>query len=70
MDSGAPRGNPADMPPPLNFQSGDEWRIGKPDLIVSSPEVVVKAMSADQWVSLGTVPTGLTDDRCTFLQSK
>jgi len=62
-DSGAPRGNPADMPPPLDFQSGDQWKIGKPDLIVSSPELTVKAMSADQWVSLGTVPTGLTEDR-------
>jgi mono/diheme cytochrome c family protein len=62
-DSGAPRGNPADMPPPLDFQRGDQWKIGKPDLIVSSPELTVKAMSADQWVSLGTVPTGLTEDR-------
>jgi len=62
-DSGAPRGNPADMPPPLDFQSGNQWKIGKPDLIVSSPELTVKAMSADQWVSLGTVPTGLTEDR-------
>jgi hypothetical protein len=51
------------MPPPLNFQSGDQWQLGKPDLIVSSREVTVKAMSADQWVSLGTVPTGLTEDR-------
>src|SRR5713226_3117075 len=51
-DSGAPRGNPADMPPPLDFQSGDQWKIGKPDLIVSSPDLTVKAMSADQWVSL------------------
>src|SRR5262245_45943810 len=63
VDSGEPRGNPADMPPPLNFLSGDQWRIGKPDLVVSSPEVVVKATSADQWVSLGTVPTGLMEDR-------
>ena len=62
-DGGAPRGNPADMPPPLDFQSGDQWKIGKPDLIVSSPDLTVKAMSADQWVSLGTVPTGLTEDR-------
>jgi len=62
-DGGAPRGNPADMPPPLNFQSGDQWKLGQPDLIVSSPDVTVKAMSADQWVSLGTVATGLTEDR-------
>ena len=62
-DSGAPRGNPADLPPPLDFDNGGQWKIGKPDLIVSSPDVTVPAMSADQWVSLGTVPTGLTEDR-------
>jgi len=36
-DNGAPRGNPADMPPPLKFAGASEWQIGKPDLIVSSP---------------------------------
>ena len=62
-DSGAPRGNPADMPPPLDFGNANQWKLGKPDLVVSSPEITVTAMSADQWVSLGTVPTGLTEDR-------
>ena len=62
-DGGAPRGNPADMPPPLDFGSGDQWKLGKPDLILSSPDITVKATSADQWVSLGTVPTGMTEDR-------
>jgi len=62
-DSGAPRGNPADMPPPLDFGNGDQWKLGKPDLILSSPDITVKATSADQWVSMGTVPTGLTEDR-------
>src|ERR1043165_3853682 len=41
-DSGAPRGNPADMPPPLKFADASEWQIGTPDLIVSSPTVTVK----------------------------
>ena len=27
-DNGAPRGNPADMPAPLKFASGDGWTIG------------------------------------------
>src|SRR4030095_4526402 len=36
-DTGAPRGNPADMPPPLKFASGDQWTIGTPDLIVKTP---------------------------------
>ena len=33
-DSGAPRGNPADMPKPLDFNTTDKWAIGEPDLIL------------------------------------
>ena len=29
-DSGAPRGNPADMPPPSVCADGTSWRIGSP----------------------------------------
>ena len=35
-DSGAPRGNPADMPPPVQFEDDNVWHIGKPDLVVKS----------------------------------
>src|SRR5687767_3289191 len=42
-DSGAPRGNPADIPPPREFTDGGDWRIGKPDLVVSSKELLVKS---------------------------
>ena len=38
-DSGAPRGNPADMPKPLAFDSTDKWTIGEPDLILRSKDV-------------------------------
>jgi mono/diheme cytochrome c family protein len=62
-DKGAPRGNPADMPPPRKFESAEAWNIGTPDLIVMSPEVVVKAGSPDWWGELENVPTGLTEDR-------
>jgi mono/diheme cytochrome c family protein len=62
-DSGAPRGNPADLPKPLNFETTDKWLIGEPDLIVKSPEVLVPAQGPDKWGSLGMVPTGLTEDR-------
>jgi hypothetical protein len=62
-DSGAPRGNPADMPPPLKFLSASEWEIGQPDLIVSSPTVEVAARSPDWWGPVGETPTGLTEDR-------
>ena len=62
-DSGAPRGNPADMPPPPDFDKADKWTIGEPDLILKSPEVLVPAIGPDKWGSLGLVPTGLTEDR-------
>jgi hypothetical protein len=62
-DSGAPRGNPADMPPPRYFNDTDEWTIGQPDLVLRSPEVTVAAVGPDKWGSLGLVPTGLTEDR-------
>ena len=62
-DTGAPRGNPADMPPPLQFTGADEWEIGEPDLIVSSPSVFVKSLQPDWWGHLGEMPTGMTEDR-------
>ena len=62
-DSGAPLGNPADLPPPLDFGDEDAWTIGEPDLILESAEVVVPESAPDKWTSLGLVPTGLTEDR-------
>jgi hypothetical protein len=62
-DSRAPQGNPADMPPPLDFDSADRWTIGQPDLVLRSPEVVVPAVGPDRWTGLRFVPTGLTEDR-------
>ena len=62
-DNGAPRGNPADMPPPRNFASGNEWTIGTPDLVVKTPPVSVKAVQPDWWGAAGFGDTGLTEDR-------
>ena len=62
-DNGAPRGNPADLPPPVPFIDVDEWEIGQPDLIVSSPSFEVAGDAPDWWGSIGEVPTGLTEDR-------
>ena len=39
VDSGAPRGNPADMPPLRQFAEAAEWQIGKPDLVDRVPGV-------------------------------
>ena len=62
-DSGAPLGNRADLPPPLDFGNEDEWTIGEPDLVLESPEILVPASAPDKWTSLGTIETGLTEDR-------
>ena len=62
-DGGAPRGDPADMPPPPAFIDVDAWEIGQPDLIVSSPSVEVQAEAPDWWGPHGESPTGLTEDR-------
>src|SRR5882672_5852709 len=40
-DSGAPRGNPGDMPPLRQFDTTDKWTIGEPDLILRSKDVTV-----------------------------
>ncbi len=63
-DAGAPRGDPADLPPPKYVGgAGDGWRIGTPDLVLRSPVVTVRATGADRWEPIGIVPTGLTEDR-------
>src|SRR5439155_3218445 len=62
VDSGAPRGNPADMPPPRQFLDANAWNIGEPDLIVSSPVMTVKAVGGDfHSPYVGSAPTGLTE---------
>jgi len=63
-DNGAPMGNPADMPPALQFANGAEWSFGKPDLIATSPVVTVKAVAPDLQADLSEFVTlGLTEDR-------
>jgi hypothetical protein len=62
-DNGAPQGNPADAPPPLQFRDAKQWEIGTPDLIVSSPTIKIKGTAPDWWGPLDPVDTGLTEDR-------
>ena len=63
VDTGAPRGNPADMPPPIEFQRMNEWHIGEPDLIVQIPEPFVVAAEAPDWWGNLESESGLTEDR-------
>jgi hypothetical protein len=62
VDSGAPKGDAADMPPPRKFDDSDQWHL-RPDLIVKLPkDRIVPAKGADQWIDV-LVDAGLTEDR-------
>jgi len=63
VDTGAPLGNPADMPKPIAWRSENEWTIGEPDLIVKSNPFSMAALAADWWGSFESVPTGLQENR-------
>ncbi len=60
--SGAPEGNPADLPPPRQFAEG--WRIGEPDLIVkmASKPFQVPAEGEVRYQYF-TVDPGFTEDK-------
>jgi hypothetical protein len=62
VDSGAPKGNPADAPAPRVWPAAGHWRFGEPDLIVTSPAVSVPAVGPDSYPE-PVVATGLTEDR-------
>ncbi len=62
-DSGAVRGNPADMPPPRVYADRQAWAIGTPDVIVRTKEILVKGDAPDWWGEIPSIPTGLTEDR-------
>jgi hypothetical protein len=63
VDAGAPQGNPADMPPPRQFDELDKWHIGKPDLIVSMPEEFTVPAAGPDWWGNFVADSGLTEDR-------
>jgi hypothetical protein len=68
IDAGAPQGDPKDMPPPRTWPEDQGWnfaaQLGKtgPDLIITSPEFTMPAVSQDAWDKRVT-PTGLTEER-------
>lgn len=65
--SGAPEGDPADMPPPVEWPDPAEFRLasrfGPPDIIIRSDPYDVPAVGQDRWWR-PIVPTGLTEERC------
>ena len=63
VDTGSPRGNPADMPPAKEFRNIAEWKIGEPDWVVEIPEPFVVAAEAPNWWGDLISDSGLTEDR-------
>jgi len=62
-DSGAPQGNPVDMPPALSFRADGDWFIGEPDLKVTTPnDFVMYAKGPDWWIDQ-YAEVQLTEDR-------
>jgi hypothetical protein len=63
VDTGAPQGNPSDMPAPLAFRSEADWFIGAPDLKVTTPnDFVMYANGPDWWIDQ-FAEVQLTEDR-------
>jgi len=66
VDSGAPLGDPKDMPAALTFSEGPEWilakRFGTPDIIVKSESYTMPAQGQDVWWKPVT-PIGLGETR-------
>ena len=61
-DNGAPEGDPRDLPPAREFDDSGEWTI-RPDLVVSSEEILVRGSDADWWGEIESIPLGLEEDR-------
>lgn len=67
VEAGAPEGDPADLPAPVELPSGAEWQLaeqmGQPDLIVRSRPYDVIANGQDQWWEPRVEFEGLEEER-------
>jgi len=61
-DSGAPRGNLADMPPPRPLRGSATWTAGEPDMITVTNEMLVEGDAADWWGDIESIKVGNTED--------
>ena len=62
VDSGAPMGNPADLPKAREFSELDQWYIGKPDIIVAMDKpYVLPARGPDNIIDV-LVDPGFKED--------
>lgn len=67
VDQGAAEGNPADLPPPVEWPDPAEFRLsdrfGAPDVIVRSTPYTVPAQGQDRWWQ-PVVESGIASNRC------
>ena len=61
VNSGAPEGDPRDLPPPRNFTDG--WELGQPDMVLTMPEPLRPDFSGGDVYRCFVLPTGLEQDR-------
>ncbi len=59
VDGGAPQGNVADLPTPLQFDGG--WVLGQPDLVLGNAKPYTPPATGDMYRCY-TMPTNLTSD--------
>ena len=60
VDNGAPEGNPADLPAPLNFTGG--WALGQPDLVLASAQPYTPPATGDMYRCF-SIPSDTTEDK-------
>lgn len=62
-EAGAPLGDPADLPPARDWDNSGAWRLGEPDLIVTTEPFLMRAGSPDWWGDMPSIPVGIDQDR-------
>jgi hypothetical protein len=71
VDQGSPEGNPADMPPPLQFTDASKWHLGTPDIVVTMPKpYVLKAKGGDEYADIDIDPGFKEDMYISAVESK
>jgi mono/diheme cytochrome c family protein len=60
-DSGAPEGDPRDLPPPPKFSEG--WQLGEPDVVLKLPEPFQVPASGRDVFRCFVIPTGVARSR-------
>jgi hypothetical protein len=61
VSAGAPRGDAADLPPPLTFPDG--WQLGEPDEILTMSESFTPDYSEGDVYRCFVLPTGFAEDK-------